>query len=157
LRNADIELDLATDDAFAADRQQALQVVALDVEIDERDEPGPVVAGDAVRPAAHAGVMALDLELQCDDAVVLELADRRRRAAVDKPGRQVPQQVDDQPSGGALDEPAELWSDARQRRHRRKKPVEKGRAHAIGYPLFAVAHDATSLSHYILRRAPPSQ
>ena len=70
---------------------------------------------------------------------VFQLGDRRRGAAVDEAGRQVPQQIDDERPGGALDQPAELRPDAGQRGHRGEKPVEEGRAQVPGYPPFARA------------------
>jgi len=90
LRDADVKLDLATDDALGADWQQPFQVIAFDIEIDEGDEAGAVVADHPVRPASHARFVALDRELQRDDGAVFDLGDRRRVAAVDEAGRQVP-------------------------------------------------------------------
>ena len=63
LRDAAIELDLAADDPLGADREKPLQVIALDVEIDQRQEAGTVKADYAVRAPAHARLVAFDLDL----------------------------------------------------------------------------------------------
>ena len=83
LRHAVVELDPAADDPLGADRKQARQIVAFDVEVDEGQGPGVVGAEHPVRPAPDARFVRLDPHLQGDDLVGFEVADRGRRTAVD--------------------------------------------------------------------------
>ena len=126
LRRAVVELDLAADDALGADREEAGEIVAFDVEIDERQDAGVVGAHHPVGAPAHAGLVRLDPDLEGHDAVGFERRDRRRGAAVDDARRQVPQQIDDERPRQPLEQAPELRPDAGERRHRRKEPVEDG-------------------------------
>ncbi len=94
---------------------------------------------DSVGPAAEPRLVPFDPDLDGDHRVRpvarVERTERRRRAAVDQPDRQMPQQVDDERAGGALDQAAELRPDAGQCRHRREEPVEKGGAHKLMRPI----------------------
>src|SRR5439155_10181414 len=128
-----VVIDRAADDALGADRQQPLQMVAFDAEINEAQRAGAVRAVDPIGAPAKTGFMPLDADLQRDDwarpVARIELAERRRGAAIDDPDRQMPQPIDAERAGGALDEPAELRSDAGQYRDRRKEPIEQSGAH----------------------------
>ena len=135
LRHAVVILDAAADDPLGADRQQATQLVALSVEIDQHQGAAAVRDKHPRRTPPDARLVALDLGLHGDDRSLrpvarMQRSDGRRGAAIDEAHWQVPQQIDDIGAGGALDEPAELRPDAGQHRHRREQPVEKGGTHA---------------------------
>ena len=76
-----------------------------------------------------AGLVRLDAHRDGHDLVGLQFLDRRRGAAVDDAARQVPQEVDDERTGQALEQLAELRADAGERRHRREQRVEDGGTH----------------------------
>src|SRR5262249_1291549 len=98
-------------------------------EIDEHERAGAVTANDPIGPSTKAGFVALDLDLERDDRVRLQRANRGRGATIDQSAWQVPQQIDDVRPGGAFDDPAELRPDRRQGRNRSKERVQRGRAH----------------------------
>ena len=58
-----------------------------------------------------------------------EIADRRRGTAVDDPGGQVPQEIDDQRPGEAIEQLCQLRADARQQRDRCEQSIEDGGTH----------------------------
>ncbi len=134
LRHAVVVLDLAADHPLGADRQEALQVVALDVEIDQHQRARRIADEHPIGPPPNPGLVTFDLGLDRNDRAGrpiarVERADLRRGAAVDDPRRQVPQQIDDIGAGGALDEAPELRPDAGQCRHRGEERVEEGGTH----------------------------
>ena len=135
LRPAAVVIDRAADDALGPDRQQALQLIASGAEIDQRQGAGAVRAMHPVGAAAETGLVTLDPDLQRDDGVGpvawVELADRRRGTAIDNTRWKMPQQIDDEGAGGALDQAPELRPDPGQDRNRRKQPVEKGGTHLL--------------------------
>ena len=126
-----VELDPAADHPLGADRQQARKVVALDVEIGQGQPPGRVGADHPVGPGTMAviGVVRLDAHRDGHDLVGAQLADRRRGAPVDDAARQMPQQVDDERSGEALEELGELRADAGKRGDGCEERIEDGGTH----------------------------
>ncbi len=129
LRRPVVELDSAADDPLAADRQHARQIVALDVEIDERQAPGAFGAEDPVRPLAVAGLVPLDPQPNRNDRFMLGVPQCGRRPPVDDAGRQAPDEVDDGRTRQPLEQFRRWRADARERRHRREQPVEDGGTH----------------------------
>src|SRR5215469_2515586 len=69
----------------------------------------------------------------------------------------MPEQVDDELAGGAIDQAAKLRTDAGKRRHRREKQVQQGRAQLSSVRHSRSPHDATRARHYIDVRAAPNQ
>ena len=124
-----IELDATADHALGADRQEAREVVALDVEIGQGQSPGRVSANYPIGPRAAAGLVHLDAHRDGHDLVGLQLLDRRRSPAVDDAARQMPQEVDDERAGEAFEQLGELRTDAGERCHRREQQIEDGRTH----------------------------
>ena len=129
LRHAPVELDAAADDTLGADREQPRELIALHIKINEGQRAGAVCAQHAVGPAPEARLVRLDAHRDCRDAVGLERADGRRGAAVDDAARQMPDKVEDERAGEALEQLGRLRADAGQRRHRRKQLVEDGGTH----------------------------
>src|SRR5690349_13447942 len=129
LRHSAVELDAAADQTIGTDREQPRNLIALHVEIGEGQRPGIVCAEHPIGSSPEAGLMRLDTDSQCRDAVRLELPDRRRSTPVDDPRGQMPEEVEDQRTGEALEELGRLRADAGQRRYWRKELVEDGGTH----------------------------
>jgi hypothetical protein len=87
LGGAVVELDPAADDAFATDRVEARQIVAFDVEIDEREDACAICAHNPVGATARAWVMRFDTQLQGCNPTRFERLDLRGGAAIDDAGR----------------------------------------------------------------------
>ena len=135
LRHAAVELDAAAEDALGADRQQARKLVTFHVEIDQGQCAGVVGAQHAVRSTAEARLMRLDADRDRRDLVRLERADRRRGAPVDNAARQMPDEVQDERAGEALEQLCYLRADAGNRGYRRKQLIEDGGTHKASlYP-----------------------
>ena len=107
-----VEFDPPADDPLGADREQPREIVALEVEVSQGQPPGRVGADHPVGPRTVAGLVRLDPHRDRHDLVWLQVLDRRRGAAIDDAARQVPQQVDDERTGKALEELCELLADA---------------------------------------------
>ncbi len=129
LRHAAVELDTAADDALGADREKTRELVALHVEIDQRQRAGVVGAQHAVRPAPEARLVRFDAHSNRRDSVRLERADRRRGAPVDNAARQMPEKIEDERAGETLEQFCRLQADAGKHGNRRKQFVEDGGTH----------------------------
>ena len=108
LGRAVVELNPPADHALGADRQEAREVIALDVEIGQGQPPGRVGANDPIGPRAAAGLVRLDPHRNGDDLIGLQVLDRRRGAAIDNSTRQMPQQIDDERTRETLEQLGEL-------------------------------------------------
>ena len=104
LRHAAVELDAAADDALGADRQQPRKLIALHVEIDQASRSRCCRCTAPGKAGAQARLMCLDAHRDRRDPVRLERADRRRGAPVDDAARQMPDEVEDERAGEALEQ-----------------------------------------------------
>jgi len=135
LRHAAVELDPPADDALGADRQQPGELVALHIEINEGQGPGVVGADHPVRASPETGLVRFDAYGERCNTVGFERPDSWRGPPVDDTARQVPQQIDDERSGKALEQLGRLRANAWERGHRRKQLVEDGGTHSASlYP-----------------------
>src|SRR5258708_36981282 len=97
-------LDPAADDSRRPERQLAREVVGLGVKEDEVKETGVIAAAHAVGTFAMARQMAVDLDGERCDCARGCLAHLGGGTAVDDPGRQMPEQIDDLRSGKPFEE-----------------------------------------------------
>ena len=137
LQHAVVERDRAGHVAPLADRQELLQVILARVEIGEDEIAGLVAGVDLVgraRPVRRRRPVAVDGDRDGDDGVGLHIAQLRPRAAVDRAGRQVEQQIDDARHVVAAEQAAiellDLRPDAGQARERREQRIEHVWPHA---------------------------
>ena len=150
LQHAVVERGGARHVAELADRQELLQIVLARVEIGQRDVAGLVAGIDLIRRARtvrRRRAMAVDRHRHGHDRVGHDVAQLRPRAAVDRAGRQMEQEIDDA-RRLALEQPREqlleLRPDAGQAGQRGEQRIEHRRAH--GSRLSGAARANTALA-----------
>jgi hypothetical protein len=114
-------LDPATDDTRRPERQLAREVVGLGVKEDEVKETGVIAAAHSVGTFAMARQMAVDLDGERCNCACRCFPHLGGETAVDDPGGQMPEQIDDRRSGEPFEKPSQTRTDARKRDHRRIK------------------------------------
>ena len=137
LQMAVIERGSARDVAQFALRQELLQIIFARIEIGDGERVRLVAGVDVVgrpRPVRRRRPVPVDGDGDRYDGVGLNLAKFRLVAPIDKPGRQMKQQIDDaRRFAVASDEPREQLlqprPDPRKCRQRSKKRIEQRRAH----------------------------
>ena len=153
LQHTVVECGDAGDVAQFADRKELFEIVALGVEVGERERAGLVGRFDAVRQARavrRRRTMAFDRHRDGRDRAWHHVAQFRPGAAVDGAGRQMEQQVDDARRYVlAAEQPAvkllELRPDARKRGQRGKQRIEQRWAHGATLHGFLTRFNTLSL------------
>ena len=136
LQHVVVEPDRARHVSTLPDRQQLLQVVLACIKECQNEIAGLIAGVDLIGrtwPVWWRRPVSIDGDRDSDDGVGHDVAQFWPRPAVDRPGREVKQKVDDTRLLLAAEQPAvellELGSDAGERRNQGKKRIEQARPH----------------------------
>ena len=138
LQHVVVEPDRARHVSTLPDRQQLLQVVLACVEERQNEIAGLIAGVDLIGrtwPVWRRRPVPIDGDRDSDDGVGHDVAQFWPRPAVDRPGREVKQEIDDTRLLLPAEQPAvellELRPDAGQRRNQGKERVEQAWPHGI--------------------------
>ena len=147
-----IVLDRAADDSGFAGRERAQEIIRLGVEEDQNQGAGRVRAVDPIGLASgRAGLMGLNRDGQGSDAPRRRVRDRGRKAPVDDPARQMPQEIDHLVSRRLFEQGSQARADPGQGGHGREEGKKDLWAHRVAAGA-KMAADLAPFGAYIVGR-----